>query len=390
MPRQIVAVEKEVIKWARESIGLSEHAAAQALKVTAETLRAWEAGEDAPGIGQLRRMAMVYKRPVTALMQPDIPPGAPVPKDFRTVGGIAPKLSVDAYLAIREAQRIQMVITDLVEDVPEIMPPVHLSFYSSEDSAAQSGLLSRNEFGAKSDDYKTQIGFRGINQAYNAWRTRLQLAGILVLAKPMHPMDCRGFSLHEGEYPVIVVNSREIDQAKIFTLIHEYAHLTRHQGGICQERDAEANEKWCNQFAASFLVPEDWLRWNVPAHVTSTAEVARLAKRFKVSRHVIALRLKELELGDANLYAMIKQEDDAHAFVPPTDTGDEEKEEERGGPNQAQRRLTEVGVGYAGAILAALDRGVIDLREAGEYLDIGPASFEPLTQRVKETRERYG
>ena len=53
-------------------------------------------------------------------------------------------------------------------------------------------------------------------------------------------------------------------------------------------------------------------------------------------------------------------------------------------------RIRLIGVGYAGAILAALDRGAIDLREAGEYLDVGPASFEPLAQRVKETIERYG
>lgn len=390
MPRQTVAVEKEVIKWARESIGLSEEAAAQALKVAVEILRAWEAGEDSPGIGQLRRMATVYKRPVTALMQPDIPPVAPMPKDFRTVGGIAAKLSPDAYLAIREAQRIQMLITELVEDVPDIMPPIHLTFHSSGDSATESGLLTRNEFGAEYKHYEAQTGFRDANQAYNAWRTRLQLKGILVLAKPMHPMDCRGFSLYEGGLPIIVVNSREVDQAKIFTLFHEYAHLTRRQGGICLERDAERNEKWCNQFAASFLVPEEWLRWNVATHVTSTAEVERLARKFKVSRHVVALRLRDLRLGDANLYAMIKAEDDVRAFVRRPSMGDEEKEEQGGGPTQAQRRLVEVGVGYAGAILEALDRGAIDLREAGEYLNIGLASFEPLTQRVKETIQRYG
>lgn len=222
MPRQTVAIEKEVIKWARESIGLSEEAAAQALKVTAETLRAWEAGKDSPGIGHLRRMAKVYKRPVTALMQPDVPPRLPMPRDFRTVGGIAPRLSPEARLAIREAQRIQMLTTELLDDFPDIMPPVRLSYHASGDSATESGLLDRNQFGAEHEDYRAQLRFTGVNQAYNAWRYRLQRAGILVLAKPMQPMDCRGFSLYEGGLPVIVVNAREVDQAKIFTLFHAF------------------------------------------------------------------------------------------------------------------------------------------------------------------------
>jgi len=389
MPPQTVTVQSDVIKWARLSINMTPRAAAKAIQVPEETLLAWEENENGvgtPTLGQLRRMGKAYKRPVTALMQPDIPPRASVmPKDYRTIGGLAPRLTPDALLAIRDAERVQMIAAELTEAEEEIMPPLRIVHHDRGDSALEAGMLDRADFNI---DYKVQTKWT-LNRAYNAWRTRLQMAGVLVLAKPMHPKDCRGFTL-TGRVPAIVVNSREIDQAKIFTLFHEYAHLTLNQDALCQERNTFNDEKWCNRYAASFLVPGDWLRLNVAfAKVTSTKEVERLAHLFKVSRHVIALRLRDIGRADDDLYKRIKAEDDAMTFRQRKE-GEEEKEEQNGGPNQARRRLTELGVGYASAILDAVNRGVVDLREAGDYLNIGPYSFDPLEKNVRDTLTRYG
>lgn len=61
--------------------------------------------------------------------------------------------------------------------------------------------------------------------------------------------------------PTIVVNSAEADQAKSFTIFHEYAHLLLRSAALClefqQNVDRADTERFCNRFAASFLMPED-------------------------------------------------------------------------------------------------------------------------------------
>lgn len=384
MPRQTVTINPEVIIWARKDADLTPEAAAAAIGVDTEILTAWEGGEGGPSIGELRKMSAAYSRPLTALLQPSIPPVAPMPRSFRTVGGVAPRLTRDAILAIRDAQRIQALATDLLEDDPTLLAEPKISRYDMQDSAIECGMVERDEFGVSRTD---QRKFRHAGEAYNAWRSRLQMAGIIVIAKPMDRLDCRGFSLYEQGRPTIVVNSREVDQAKIFTLFHEYAHLVLGQGGICLERNSIPIERWCNRFAASFLVPRAWLEMELPEiRVTSIGRVAELAKKFRVSRQVIALRLYEIGRGDYSLYQTIKRRDDRRDFTPepPSD-----RESDFRIP-QPRAKLSEVGIGFGGIVIGAMERGVIDRVAAVEYLGIEPRTLEPFAQLVKDAADRYG
>ncbi len=383
MPRQrnIVPVKRELIVWARECVRLSQAEAAELLNVPLGTLQAWESGTEGFGITQLRRMATVYKRPVAALLQPTAPPPQPIPYDFRTVEGLGPTLTTETIVAIRDAQRIQMLATELTDDDPSLFRKADLPEVEPMDSATELGLLERDAVGI---DIDTQLRWPSANVAYNAWRGQLQALGILVLAKRMPRQDCRGFSLCEaGAIPVIVVNSREVDQAKIFTLFHEYAHLALNREGICLERDSVSTERWCNLFSSSLLVPPISLREMVPSRITSTTDVASLARRFSVSRHVIAIRLAELDLAPRHLYEEIKREDEERDWASPI------TEEEFPGRPQEAVRLSEVGVGFASIVLAALKRGLIDPRDASDFLDIRPEKLEPLSQRVEAALRRY-
>lgn len=383
MPRQtnIVPVKPQVIVWARESVRLSQAQAAELLNVPLATLQAWESGTDGFGITQLRRMATVYKRPVAALLQPTAPPPQPIPEDFRTVAGLGPALTTQTIVAIRDAQRIQMLATELIQDDPHLFGKAELPQAQLTDSPVELGLLERDAVGV---EIHTQLGWPSANVAYNAWRARIQALGVLTLAKPMPREDCRGFSLYDpSAVPVIVINSREVDQAKIFTLFHEYAHLALNREGICLERDGVSTERWCNLFSSSLLVPPTTLRQMVPGPSISTTDVVSLARRFSVSRHVIAIRLAELELASRDLYEEIKREDEERDWAKPI-TG----EDFPGRPQEAVR-LSEVGVGFASIVLAALERGLIDPRDASDFLDVRPEKLEPLSRRVEATLRRY-
>jgi len=52
-------------------------------------------------------------------------------------------------------------------------------------------------------------------------------------------------------------NDRESTEgAKIFTFLHEYCHLLLRRTGISDEQNGNRIEKFCNQFAASCLIPQ--------------------------------------------------------------------------------------------------------------------------------------
>ena len=78
-------VEPAVLRWARESIGLTPLAAARKIGLSDETLvEQWEAGSAAPSIPQLREAARVYKRPLAVFFL-SLPPDGnfDVMHDFR-------------------------------------------------------------------------------------------------------------------------------------------------------------------------------------------------------------------------------------------------------------------------------------------------------------------
>ena len=55
-----------VLKWARESAGLTPELAARKATLAVERLSAWEAGKLRPTFAQLRKLSEVYKRPLAA------------------------------------------------------------------------------------------------------------------------------------------------------------------------------------------------------------------------------------------------------------------------------------------------------------------------------------
>jgi transcriptional regulator with XRE-family HTH domain len=76
-----------LLAWARTSAGLSIEEAARKVGANAEKLSSWEDGESRPTIGQLRKLAHIYKRPIAVFYLP-VPPEDPMPpKDYRRLPG---------------------------------------------------------------------------------------------------------------------------------------------------------------------------------------------------------------------------------------------------------------------------------------------------------------
>ena len=114
-------VEPSVLRWARESVNYTTLAASRKLAVAEDKLQHWEAGEGAPTIAQLRKMAEVYKRPLGVFYLPQPPTDFDAMRDFRrhvgaTAGAWSPELHTEYRRAI--SQRESALELAEIEEVP--------------------------------------------------------------------------------------------------------------------------------------------------------------------------------------------------------------------------------------------------------------------------------
>jgi len=83
MANQVQGIQPSVLRWARESQGLSTADVAALLKREPDEIEAWETGASAPTYAQLEDLAYrCFKRPLAVFFFPD-PPQEPTIKSRR-------------------------------------------------------------------------------------------------------------------------------------------------------------------------------------------------------------------------------------------------------------------------------------------------------------------
>ena len=102
-------VEAPVIKWMRTSSGYSLDDLAHKLGTSHNTVRAWEDGEELPSMAQVRKLAGVYKRPISDLFLMQPPQPTPLPHDFRRTTSFigeqySPQLRHELRASVRRRQ----------------------------------------------------------------------------------------------------------------------------------------------------------------------------------------------------------------------------------------------------------------------------------------------
>jgi Zn-dependent peptidase ImmA (M78 family) len=146
--------------------------------------------------------------------------------------------------------------------------------------------------------------------------------GILVTQVGKIPLkEMRAFSISESPLPVIALNSKDMPNGKIFSLLHELTHILLHQSGICQwdntsqlYKDEMAVEVFCNHVAGAVLVPQELLLQDTIVNMNkgqkdwNEEDLDLIAHTFSVSREVVLRRLLTLGLTTNSFYEMKRQE----------------------------------------------------------------------------------
>lgn len=375
-----VSVKPDIMKWARETAGLSWDEVAKVLNVSTSTVEDWEMGTRNPTLNTLKKLSSYYRRPLAVFFLPEPPREPPLPDDFRFLPKDKRKpISKKSLLAIRKARYVQSVATELAEINERTRGA--LPRRALRDDPETVALTERERLGITIGD---QFEFRDLYEAFRKWREAIENLNIIVYQVRISPQEIRGFSLTDGMLPVIVVSLSDSVSAKIFTMFHEYAHIMLGKSGICIPQEASSNdedtmEKYCDHFAGAFLVPKHDLMATLKSLGIKDQQsfdlqgLGRLSNRFKVSRYVILRRLLIAEFITKQNYLNILHEITIA-----------ERPRKKGTPKMAASRkcLVENGKLFITLALEAVAKDAITYSDVADYLSLNLKNLDKVEALV--------
>ncbi|WP_093805926.1 ImmA/IrrE family metallo-endopeptidase [Stappia sp. ES.058] len=314
-------------------------------------------GKSEPKFGLIGKIAHELSLPKYAFFMSRPPHLNETLPDFRSNQPESNLKSRQTVEAIQFAQGIQQTAIALADETVSDLPHFSKTTVQAIDDYAES---VRKYFGITVEDQRDASDAK---QFYNICRRKIEEKGIYILHASFPSEDGSGFCLAHEKHPIIVVNTKDQTRARrLFTLIHELAHVLMGKSGISDPFIAKNSiEKRCNRFAGAFLAPKAFiasLLKNInPPRKPDVDDVASISRRLKLSQEASVLRLEQVGVFDKGSHlswlATVKSRG-----------GNPDYSEKGGGsggpPPQEKTKLAKYGFRFAEVFSPLLANGRID------------------------------
>ena len=404
-PQIKAPVVAKTMKLAREEAGYADIESAVAsisylrnLADGKKTLQSWEAGEDQPTVSAATELAKGYSMPMpwfylkTEILRENLPDIYSI-TDFRA--GREHRNTPELIRYLREVRASQHMLSEVLEDedVPDLSWIGRWKGKPSDEIAK--ALL---ELVWQRDSPQTEL---------NKWIERVEeRLGVAVLQpRPHHTRSIEhqisGLALEDDTVPIIVLNTNDTPKRRLFTLLHEIAHLMIKEPGISKinyesgepvPQDQTA-ERLCNAVAAQALMPEKMFMesWQKNGEQQEQENIEKLNKSTGASLSACAVRAYHLKLVDKN-----KMKELVAGYLRSyTEKGEREKAnlEQRikegkssdRGLSQAQIALDRVGPRMTLKSLLAYDEGRLSARDLYDVFGVKLKHLAKIADKVKYT-----
>jgi len=369
-----IRVAPKVIRWARLTAGMDVETAASRIGVRAERVSEWEAGDKDPTIKQLRTMSDVYDRPLATLFMGEPPDGSDrrsLP-DFRRPAVRETTTPRALQKAVMRAYRQQDALRDIAAE---------LSLTSKDTNAAFTLNLSTNAqiTGARLRDF---LRIKSITKStlmqpdifLRELVRRAEDLNVTVMQVQRVPVaEMRGFSLGRGSSPIVALNGADWPRGKVYTLLHELAHVGFRTDGLCDLQQVEEAqlERRCDEVAAAALMPAEGL--SALAHPSPpeppTLRLCRaVGNEYGASGEAALLRLIDLNLATWDDYRRLKPEFDAAYTAYKSDEKD--RNAGKDSPIFYQVKARDLGRRFIQQMLAAHGEEALSSRDLAQLLEV--------------------
>ena len=307
-------VNKDMLKWARGETPFATtfDVEVQQKGIKAEKLEMWESGEELPSITEAKKLAALYKVPFASFFLPTPPEKEPKNyADRRTYGGtVYREISYGLWKEIERITQNRKIMLDYSNGQTEYE---EIPSFDATVSIKDMAQTIREYLGIK-PPYRTKSLYKG--NAFSYFRGILEDKGIIVAQITEVSLDeMKGVSIYYEKYPIIAVNNKDYERAKVFSLFHELAHIIRRSSSLCMIDFDERNddeEKLCDRIAAEILMPDvsfkeltkelkaEYYGWSIYC-------LQAIGDRFAVSSAAVVRRLYELNIISYSEYQKLYQ-----------------------------------------------------------------------------------
>lgn len=120
--------------------------------------------------------------------------------------------------------------------------------------------------------------------------------------------ECRGYAIYDEYAPLIFINSKDTSEnGKIFTLLHELAHILLKHSGV-SSYDFDLQEEYrCNNIAGEILMPTETFKLEWRGQIPIQANIEKLKNDFEMASPLaLATKALLLKLTDNDNYQEFK------------------------------------------------------------------------------------
>lgn len=289
-----------ILQEALKARSLTQRLLSQRLGIEPAKLQRELRRDPEPRQGLLNAIAKELSLPPFVFFMERTPPLHEDLPDFRAANPVPSAKTRETIQSILFAEGVQKAVKQDNERARNL--PRFTAIQPDEVDAF--ALHARQYFNITIED---QIEAKDARAFYIICRKRIEDKGIFVLHDTFPEQDGSGYCLFHPTYPIIVVNTKKQTRGRrLFTLIHEVAHVLMRKSGISDPFIHEnTTERLCNRFAGSFLVPEGYVRSLLRSDVNpepSQDDIRWASRRLKISQEATVLRLEQLHLYGAGSY----------------------------------------------------------------------------------------
>ena len=287
------------LRLARETVNLTQAAAAKAIGVARTTLVAIEQGQRKARLGEIQKLAQHYHTSVNALLRRESVHVDLAPRFRRLSGNDAAADQASHLIA-------SLVIAEV--EFENLLGVQRVRNYPPERPLLNGDVQTQAEHDAAELRQRLGLGMAPIANLVTLLEMEL---GVRVYVRRLHASISGLFAYDEEVGACILLNANHPRERRNLSAGHEAAHFvaTRHKPEVLHsgEKENSREERYANVFARALLTPARSVMQKFSDVTAGTDTLTRkhiivLAHYFGVSREAMVRRLEELRVAKSGTW----------------------------------------------------------------------------------------